>query len=427
MENDFLTIEAFAHYMRGAVTVFFLFWSVRLYRFTRRSRMMKWLFAATLYILLSHLKDVIFLVNEWKNSNYLDNIVNVTDLIFIPLISAFFLEACRPGFATSRRVAMVVGLQAVFIPIYSLYPVDRVLDAAYMLSLFMVVYTVIAVVIFTATYHRRLSENYSYRENIDVKWVAVSCIVYFPSLYIYISAFDDTTWLSEALYNLYSMMLWSVLFVLANRHRVMMSLFPQRVARRETAASPPSTEKDTCSTTASDDSPSVPTEASSPLPADTGEAASVGSPVPTSEAEQIAQQYREKVLAERLNRCLEQEKPFLNPKLTLSDMSLAVGTNKTYLSDYINKTLGTTFYELINTYRVEAACALIRSMSEGERIPMTEVAERSGFNSLSSFNRYFVKVKKITPKQFYFYECSPSKHTSSQETGAEQALAADNE
>lgn len=60
MESNFLTIEAFAHYMRGAVTLFFLFWCIRLYRSSRRSRMIRWLFVSTLYILLSHLKDVVF-------------------------------------------------------------------------------------------------------------------------------------------------------------------------------------------------------------------------------------------------------------------------------------------------------------------------------------------------------------------------------
>ena len=32
---------------------------------------------------------------------------------------------------------------------------------------------------------------------------------------------------------------------------------------------------------------------------------------------------------------------------------------------------------------------------------MSAVAEVSGFNSLSTFNRYFVKVKGVSPKSYY--------------------------
>lgn len=394
MENNLLTIEAFAQFMRGSVTTFFLLWSFRIYRFSRRSRMMKWLFIATLYIFFSHLKDMVFIVNEWKNSSYINNVVNSIDLLFIPLISAFFLEACRPGFATPRRVGIAVALQAVFIPVYAFFPADAIRQAAYLLSLCMVVYTVVAVMFFTATYHRRLSENYSYRENIDVTWVSVSCIVYFSTLFIYICTFEDTTWLSEALYNVYSIVLWNVLFVLANRHRVMLSLFPKRTPFMAAVKPDAKTHGDN-DTTAGDDGPL-------PEPVAEGEAAPADTAEAPGETELLSQQFREKMLKERLDRCMKQQKPYLDSRLTLGDLAMEVGTNKTYLSNYINNTLGTTFYELINTYRVEAACALIQSMSEDERIPMTEVAVKSGFNSIASFNRYFVKVKGITPKQFYF-------------------------
>ena len=417
MESNFLTIEAFAHYMRGVVTLFFLFWCIRLYRSSRRSRMIRWLFVSTLYILLSHLKDVVFLVNEWKNSIFIDNLVNAADLLFIPLISAFFLEACRPGFATRSRVAAALGLQAVFVPAYWLFPDERVLDAAYALALGMTVATVVTVMVFTVHYRRRLAENYSYRENIDVLWVAVSCVVYFSSLLIYICAFDDTTWLSEALYNLFSIVLWSVLFALANRHRVMRGLFPLPADRRRTAFSRPAPGTGTVCPSGGDVPPAGSSETSLPPQPEAGSAepqlAVTAAPAAAAalpetadeagtEADLLSQQQREKMLAERLTRCLEQEKPFLNPKLSLGEMALAVGTNKTYLSNYINKALGTTFYELVNAYRVEAACGLIQGMSETGRIPMTEVAERSGFNSLTSFNRYFLKVKGVTPKQYYF-------------------------
>ena len=111
---------------------------------------------------------------------------------------------------------------------------------------------------------------------------------------------------------------------------------------------------------------------------------------------------RDTLLAQRLNHCMVHDKPYLIPKLSLGDLALAIGTNKTYLSDYFNNNLHTTFYEYINRYRVMAARRMIYSMVLSNRVNMDAVAEQSGFNSLSSFNRYFVKSMGVTPKQYYF-------------------------
>ena len=82
--------------------------------------MMRLLFICTLWITIGHLKDSVFLIEAWKNSVWLNNVTNVIDLIFIPLTCAFFLEATRPGFSTTPRVAIAVGVQALFIPAYLL-------------------------------------------------------------------------------------------------------------------------------------------------------------------------------------------------------------------------------------------------------------------------------------------------------------------
>ena len=91
---------------------------------------MRLLFISTLWITFGHLKDSVFLIETWKNSVWLDNVINVIDLIFIPLTCAFFLEATRPGFATTPRVAVAVGLQALFIPAYLIWPTDGVILGA---------------------------------------------------------------------------------------------------------------------------------------------------------------------------------------------------------------------------------------------------------------------------------------------------------
>ena len=362
MELSMLTIEAFAHYMRGAVTLFFIIWCFKLYVYKRRNRMMKLLYYATLFLSFSFFKDGVFLFASWKNSMLLNDVARTFDLLFIPLICSFFLEAVRPGLVTIRRLAWVLGVQSVFVVVFAVYPDGIVVFCALVMDFIMSLLTIIYVVIFSIKYRNFISSNYSYRENIDVSWVVVSCIVYFSTLFFFTFAFDQTTWLSESMYNLFSIVLWTFLFLYARRHRVMSIIKPR--AKAETSL----TEE---------------------LPdAEPGE-------------EEQPQTGREDILTERLTRLMEVNKMYLNPRLSLGDVAQAIGSNKTYLSDYFNNTLHTSFYDYINTFRITEACRIIDAMPEEGRKSMVKVAEMSGFNSKSTFNRYFLKVKGMSPREYY--------------------------
>ena len=324
--------------------------------------MMRLLYYATIFLTISHVKDAVFLFSEWKNSMMLNDAVRTFDMLFLPLISAFFLEASHPGIATSRRILSVMALQAVFVPLFVIFPDEIIVFASMIMAFVISVATIGYVLFFSARYHRYIMANYSYHENIDVAWVKVSCIVYFLSLFAYSFAFQDTTWLSEALYNLFSIILWTFLFVFARRHRVIRIFM----------------NKDTCHTLPfSEESTAIIQSDENPVP-------------PRSE-----------IIASLLTNLMEKEKAYLNPKITIADVAQAVGTNRTYLSDYLNKTLATTFYDYINTYRIQEACRIIDAMHEEGKKPMVVVAEMSGFNSKSTFNRYFTKVMGESPKAYY--------------------------
>ena len=147
------------------------------------------------------------------------------------------------------------------------------------------------------------------------------------------------------------------------------------------------------------------------------ETASEGLPSPDQEEEAQAEEdtdeteerimpdgflLNEALIATRLPQYMEQEQLYLNPKLSLREVATAIGSNMTYLSLYLNRSLNIPFYDYVNRYRVEEACRILSQMSGGERINMTEVAQQSGFNSISTFNRYFKKTKGVTPKEYYF-------------------------
>ena len=93
------------------------------------------------------------------------------------------------------------------------------------------------------------------------------------------------------------------------------------------------------------------------------------------------------------------DKLYLNPKLTISDVANFIGTNRTYLSHYINNTLQTNFYDYINNYRIENASKSLLTYVN-PILTIEEVAEKSGFNSTSTFRRAFLKNTGMTPLQF---------------------------
>ena len=387
------TVEAFAHEMRGGITLFFLFWCFKLYPYAHRNLVMRVLFICTLWITIGHLKDSVFLIEAWKNSVWLDNVTNVIDLIFIPLACAFFLEATRPGFSTTPRVAIAVGVQALFIPAYLLWPTDGVLMSAYYVAYAMGVLTTASVIHFASRYHLYLSTYYSYVENLDVRWVVVSCLAFFSLLIIYNLAFHQTTWLSEALYNLFSLVLWTFLFVYAKRHRVLRWLQPKRTNETQSAAAATQ-----CVLEERMDS----TEPDALEERSEGECIEEEEAIIESDEETSTVTINEEQIARQLTEIMTQRQLYLNPKLTLKEVAAAIGTNMTYLSIYLNHRLNASFYDYVNCYRVEEACRILSRMSGGERINMTEVAQRSGFNSVSTFNRNFKKTKGITPKEYYF-------------------------
>ena len=95
----------------------------------------------------------------------------------------------------------------------------------------------------------------------------------------------------------------------------------------------------------------------------------------------------------RFEECIYEEQIYLNPKLTLTDLALKVGTNRTYLSNYINHELKKTFFDFINSLRLDFATQLLLNTN----LTLEVIAEKSGFNSLSTFRRYFMYVHKVSP------------------------------
>ena len=96
---------------------------------------------------------------------------------------------------------------------------------------------------------------------------------------------------------------------------------------------------------------------------------------------------------------LRERKLFLDPSLTLPDLSREVGIGIHELSYVINNGLNKNFYNLINEMRVEEAKKILLS----EKIKYSDmigIAIEAGFNSKTTFNTTFKKLTGQTPTDF---------------------------
>ena len=389
MEHEVFTLEAIAHYFRGAATLFFIFWSVLLQKYRQRNRMMRLLHLAAVLLAICYIKDFVFLIDAWKYSEYLNDLACIIDMVYLHVIAIFFIEVAKPGAVSDRNMYLIIAFQAAFVPLYVFYPINEVCMFAEFLAYIVSATTVVYITVFVINYRKRMFDHCSYTENIDVRWVLISCYIFFATLLLYSLSFDTTTWISETVFNIVGMLLWAIVFRMASRHRVLRMLVGRNFVlehRNEKTKSPNMAEK----------------TRQEPIPEDHSDKTVeiTNNNIDDNLAIMKNKQEREAIIGERLDNVMTVRKIYLNPKLTVIDLAAAICTNKTYLSLYLNNTLHTTFYDYVNKYRIEEACGIMKEMSAENKMMIAEVATASGFNSLSSFNRYFMKMKGISPSEF---------------------------
>lgn len=103
-------------------------------------------------------------------------------------------------------------------------------------------------------------------------------------------------------------------------------------------------------------------------------------------------------IAEKIIDLVDKQKAYLNPSLTLNNISDSIQTNPKYISQVINEVLGKNFFDLVNSYRIEHAKKLIAADKNNSTI--LQILYESGFNSKSAFNTVFKKFTGITPTQY---------------------------
>jgi AraC-like DNA-binding protein len=104
------------------------------------------------------------------------------------------------------------------------------------------------------------------------------------------------------------------------------------------------------------------------------------------------------LLFTEIQQLMENEKFYLKPSITISDVSTTLGTNDKYISMSVNKFARMNFNHYINTLRIQEAKKKL--LEENTESSIQDIALACGFGNASSFIRVFKQTTGLTPAYY---------------------------
>lgn len=83
-------------------------------------------------------------------------------------------------------------------------------------------------------------------------------------------------------------------------------------------------------------------------------------------------------------------------KITLSEVANLISLSESNFCKFFKKATGKTFSDYLNNIRIQETCQILLKTD----LDINQVAMQCGFESLSYFNRIFLKKKGLTPRQY---------------------------
>ena len=357
MGDFFKNLTFFTH---GMAFMLFLFICIELYNNKNKNRLLLFLFYEMLFFVFIELKDLAYLADSVWYSEYWTQIQLSVDMWCVPVTMFFMFELISPKWITWKKIIILITPSVILTILFIVKPMP-------VLSYIMICYSVMLGVIIVAfvflsssRYEKYIKRNFSYTEGLSVSWARNVVLILFGYLMLWVlfyKYFDD--WKSTVMYYIATIVAWSFIYKYTLRHTVIdvpYTLNPFR--KKETDEHLPDTAESTLA---------------------------------------INQPDKTFYFTKDLEQAMRQKQLYLNPKLTISDVAVEIGTNRTYLSDYLNKELNMNFYDYVNTFRVEMACQLLLTEP---KYTFENIAEQCGFNSISTFRRSFQKIKNCSLSEY---------------------------
>jgi len=100
-----------------------------------------------------------------------------------------------------------------------------------------------------------------------------------------------------------------------------------------------------------------------------------------------------------LKQYMTEKEPFLDPSLTIQELSNQIDIPVRDLSVLINHHMDQHFFDFVNEYRIQKAMNILKDKSKSD-LTVLEILYEVGFNSKSSFNTSFKKYTNLTPTAY---------------------------
>lgn len=94
---------------------------------------------------------------------------------------------------------------------------------------------------------------------------------------------------------------------------------------------------------------------------------------------------------------LMREGVFRQKDLSLEKMAVMLGSNRTYVSNAINKMANSSFYNYMNSYRIKEAIRVLSDPATASAVSFKALADDVGYNSAQVFHKAFKEETGVTP------------------------------
>ncbi len=296
-----------------------------------------------LYLLIVSAVEAVFFFTTEDSSSLTSPMTDIMEMTVIPCALLVFLRLVAP----ERQQVWLIVTNALFygaaLVIYGITDNGWVYHFVMVFSIVYAVFIIVYGIFATHRYNRMLKDNFS-DDDLSLYWLKYILIVYAAIMGLWTWASLSGSSYAVVVYNLGTMVFFSLICYFTYRQNDMLEALEKLRANDKPRPSPS---------------------------------------LPTS-------------FTERIDRVFREEEIYLNPRLTIGDLATALGTNRTYASNCLNSDMHTSFYEYVNGWRVEKAKQLLLTTD----FSLAVIAEKSGFNSLSSFRRYFTASCGTTPTAY---------------------------
>lgn len=100
-----------------------------------------------------------------------------------------------------------------------------------------------------------------------------------------------------------------------------------------------------------------------------------------------------------LENYLIKKQPFLNPKIRMPEIAAAIDITPNEFSWFLNEHQETNFFTFINEHRINYSTQLLKN-EDYQQYTLEAISKMAGFQSKTTFNNWFKKIKNMTPSAF---------------------------